>query len=63
MPDRPEPDYNCKQLELYAVCRLGLASYRENLADFTAFKGKYDAALGNDFETAINDAASFLFLI
>lgn len=58
MPERAQPEYNCKQLELYAVCRLGLASYRENLAAFTAFKAKYDAALGNDFETAINDAAA-----
>ena len=57
MAERPSADYNCKQLELYAVCRLGLGSYREYLAEFGNFKGKYDEGWGNDFETAINDAA------
>ncbi|MFQ5334562.1 MAG: hypothetical protein ACE5DN_00650, partial [Flavobacteriales bacterium] len=58
MAARPEPDYNCTQLELYAVCRIGLSSYREQLADFTNFKGFYDAAWGNDFEAAIEAAAA-----
>ena len=50
MPERPSSDYHSTQLELYAVCRIGLGSYRENIADFTNFKAKYDAAFGNDFE-------------
>lgn len=58
MPERPSSDYNSTQLELYAVCRIGLASYRENIADFTGFKAKYDAAFGNDFEAEINAAAA-----
>ncbi len=35
--------YNCGQQELYAVCRLGWDACSDNLADFTAFKSKYDA--------------------
>jgi len=58
MADKPQPEYNCTQLELYAVCRIGLGSYREQLADFTAFKAFYDAAFGNDFEAAIEAAAA-----
>ncbi len=58
MAERPSSDYNSTQLELYAVLRIGLASYRENIADFTGFKAKYDATFGNDFETEINAAAA-----
>lgn len=57
MADRPTSVYDCTQLELYAVCRIGLGSYREQLADFTAFKAFYDATWGNDFEDAITAAA------
>ena len=58
MADRPQPEYNATQLELYAVCRIGLGSYREQLADFTAFKAFYNTAFGNDFEAAIEAAAA-----
>lgn len=59
MAERPSADYNCKQLELYAVCRLGLGSYREHLTVFGNFKGKYGTpAFGNIFEAAINAAAT-----
>ncbi len=58
MPERPQSEYHSTQLELYAVLRIGLASYRENIADFTNFKAKYDAAFGNTFETEINAAAA-----
>lgn len=33
MPERPEAEYHCTQLELYAVCRIGLGSYREQISD------------------------------
>lgn len=58
MAQRPKAEYPCKQLELYAVLRIGLGNYREKLADFTAFKAKYDATWGDDFETEINAAAA-----
>lgn len=57
MAERPSADYNCTQLELYAVLRIGLSSYREQLVDFNNFKGYYDDQWGNDFETAIDTAA------
>lgn len=57
MAERPTADYKCKQLELYAVLRIGLASYREQITAFGNFKSKYDAAWGNTFETEINAAA------
>jgi hypothetical protein len=40
-----KPIYNCGQDELYAGVDLVIASYEEELASFTAFKPKYDAAL------------------
>lgn len=58
MAERPEASYICTQLELYAVCRIGLGSYREQQADFTAFRAFYDAAWGNTFEAAIEAAAA-----
>lgn len=57
MGERPQSKYECTQLELYAVCRIGLSSYREQLADFTAFKAFYTTPWGNTFEDAINAAA------
>lgn len=58
MPERPEADYNCTQLELYAVLRIGLSSFRENIADFNNFKAYYTDQWANDFEDAIDAAAA-----
>jgi len=58
MAERPEAEYNATQLELYAVCRIGLGSYREEIVAFGDFKAFYDAAFGNDFEAAIEAAAA-----
>ena len=58
MAERPAANYDCTQLELYALCRIGLGSYREQLADFTAFKAFYDGPWGNAFEDAITAAAA-----
>lgn len=57
MAERPKADYHSTQLELYAVLRIGLSSFREFLGDFTAFKAFYIAAWGNTFEQEIEDAA------
>jgi hypothetical protein len=38
------PTYNCAQQELYTVCRVAYRSCSTQLADFSAFKGKYNAA-------------------
>ena len=58
MAERPKADYKCKQVELYAVLRIGLVSYREHIPEFANFKGKYNPAWGNTFETEINAAAT-----
>ena len=57
MAERPTSDYNCTQLELYAVLRIALSSYREQIVDFNKFKEYYDDQWGNDFEAAIDAAA------
>ena len=57
MPERPSALYDCTQLELYAVCRIGLGSYREQIVAFSNFKAFYDDQWGNDFEDAIEAAA------
>lgn len=57
MATRPKSDYPCTQLELYAVLRIAISSYRENIVAFNNFKGYYDDQWGNDFEAAINAAA------
>ena len=36
-------NYSCTQQELYTVCRQGWQSCSQHLADFAAFKAKYDA--------------------
>ncbi len=54
--EKPTRNYNCTQTELYAVCLTGLKSFRENLADFSNFKGYYSNAWANDFEQEIKDA-------
>jgi hypothetical protein len=56
MAKRAKPKYNCRQLELYAICQIALTSYRKNLSDFTNFKSFYNTAWGNTFEQAINTA-------
>lgn len=58
MAERPKAEYHSTQLELYAVLRIGLSSFREFLPDFSNFKAFYDAAWGNDFEQEIEDAAA-----
>ncbi|HDY87667.1 MAG TPA: hypothetical protein ENH82_06050 [bacterium] len=55
MAQKPKPKYNSSQLELYAVCRIGLLSFKENLADFTNFKGYYTNTWANDFEQEIKN--------
>ncbi len=58
MTKRPEPGYSSTQLELYAICRIALSSYREQITDFSNFKAFYNDAWGNTFEKAINAAAA-----
>ena len=53
---KPIKKYNCTQTELYAICIIGLTSYRENITDFGNFKGYYNAAWGNTFEDQIEAA-------
>lgn len=50
---RPTKKYACSQAELYAINEIGLASYGENLVDFTAFSAKYDAQFGTDTLAAV----------
>lgn len=57
MAKRPTSEYPCKQLELYAVLRIALGSYREHITEFGNFKAKYNPKWGNDFEKEINAAA------
>ena len=52
-------DYNCTIGELYGTARTGWQSYAEFLADFTAYRGFYDAAYGTTALAAI-DAAEAL---
>jgi hypothetical protein len=40
--------FNCKQQELYDICRTGWTACSDNLADFTAFSPMYDAAFITD---------------
>lgn len=54
--EKPVRNYNCTQAELYAVCKIGLESYRENTTDFSNFKGYYNNAWGNTFESEIEAA-------
>lgn len=58
MAERPSADYNCTQLELYAVLRIALSSYREQITDFNNFKAFYDDQWGTDWESAIDAAAA-----
>jgi len=58
MTVRPTSEYPCTQLELYAVLRIALSSYRENIVAFSNFKGFYDDQWGQDFEDAIDAAAA-----
>ena len=53
---KPIRNYNCTQTELYAVCNIGLTSYRENIVGFSNFKGYYDDKWGNDFKKEIEAA-------
>ena len=39
------PLYPCSQQSLYTVAAVVWANYNTNLASFTSFKGKYNAAL------------------
>lgn len=45
--------YKCTQQQLYAVANLGWQNYLDNLTDFTNYKAKYTAALGNDAIAAV----------
>ena len=49
------PQYGCSQQSLYTVAAVVWANYNANLARFTAFKGKYNAALAT---TALADLAA-----
>ena len=49
------PIYSCSQQSLYTVAAIVWVNYNTNLARFTAFKGKYNAALAT---TALADLAA-----
>jgi hypothetical protein len=53
---RKKQDFKWKHNEMLAVARIGLGSYRENVAAFGAWKGKYTEEWGDDFETQLNEA-------
>ena len=48
--------YKCSEDELYDVCGIILLSLKEELADFSAFKAKYDTDFTDALEEAIESA-------
>lgn len=42
---RPKRKYPCRQSELFTIVQMGWTSYLQHLPAFTAFSGRYDAAL------------------
>jgi hypothetical protein len=54
--NKPTRNYSSTQVELYAVCNIGLESFRENMADFSNLKGYYNNAWANQFEDEIEAA-------
>jgi len=53
------PNYTSTQAELYAIIKLAIKNYKDNLAKFTAHKPKYILAFGDAILTA-KDAAEAL---
>jgi hypothetical protein len=49
--------YNCKVEELPVICNYALFSLKRDLADFTSFSPKFNAAYVTDFETKIASAS------
>ena len=50
------PTYSCTQQELYSISKLAWNSCTQHLADFTAFKPRYDATFITDQERLISNA-------
>ncbi|MCF8258135.1 MAG: carboxypeptidase-like regulatory domain-containing protein [Flavobacteriales bacterium] len=51
-----EPNYRCKQHELYSVAIAGLDSFKESQARFVNFKSKYGTPYEMDFQVLIDAA-------
>jgi hypothetical protein len=48
-----KPKYNCKQVELYSIAKIGLGSFIENKAAFESFKANYGDPYAQRFEERI----------
>jgi len=52
--------YNCKDEELPVICNYAVFSFKRDLADFTSFSPKFNAAYVTDFETKIASVSELI---
>jgi hypothetical protein len=53
---RPEPDYECKQNELYSIALMGWKSFMDQQPEFEAYNTLYTAAYGAAMRDAVMNA-------